>query len=220
MREIYIYHHLGLGDHITCHGIVRTYCENYDRVNLFVKEHNYDNVSYMYNDINNLNLIVGNDVDVVKYINDNNIKNVRYIGFNLNNWENLELQFYRMAGTPIEYKRKKFFINRDLDKEIQIFNELKLEKNNYIFLHKGDYEINHQYITPGLKIVEPKTHDFFDWIYVIENAKEIHCIDSSFLCLIDNLQLNEDIKLFNHRYVRNYPDWIKIYEGKKWIEIK
>lgn len=220
MKEIYIYHHLGLGDHISCHGIVRNCCEKYDRVNLFVKEHNYDNVKYMYNDIENLNLIIGNDDDVVKYIKDNNITNVKYIGFNLNSYENLELQFYNMANTPIEYKRDKFFINRDLEREINIFNELELEKGNYIFLHKGDYNIKEEYITDGLKIVEPNSYGLFDWMYVIENAKEIHCIDSSFICLIDNMVLDEDIKLFYHRYVRNYPEWIRLWTNKKWIEIK
>lgn len=220
MKEIYIYHHLGLGDHISCHGIVRHYSEKFEKVNLFVKEHNYDNVKFMYNDLINLNLIIGDDSQVVKYISDNNIKNVKYIGFNLNNYENLELQFYKMADVPIEYKRDKFFIKRDIEREMRVFNELGLEKDNYIFLHKGDYNIKEGYITNELKVIEPSSHGFFDWMYVIENAKEIHCIDSSFLCLIDNLKLNKNVKLFNHRYVRNYPDCIKIYEGKKWIEIR
>jgi hypothetical protein len=216
---IFIYHHLGLGDHISCHGIVRHYCKIYGSVNLFVKECNYENIKFMYNDIKNLNLIIGNDDSVVKYIVDNNLKNIKYIGFNLNNFDNLEFQFYRMADVPIEYKRDKFFINRNIEKELKLFNDLKLEKSEYIFVHKGEFCIREEYINTGLKIVEPNSHGFFDWMYIIENAKEIHCMNSSFSCLIDNMKLDENIKLYNHRYIRKCPNWMNLYKGKKWIEI-
>jgi hypothetical protein len=220
MSELYIYHHLGLGDHISCHGIVRYYCKLYDIVKIFVKEHNYENVKYMFNDIKNLQLIIGNDEFANKYILENNIRNILYVGFNLNNIDNLEMQFYNMAKLPVKYKYEFFHINRNMSSEISIFEELKLEKNNYIFVHKGDYELKNEYIPTNIKIIEPKEYGLFDWMYVIENAKEIHCIDSSFLCLIDCMSLRDDIKLVNHRYVRNYPDWIKLWTNKKWTEIR
>ncbi len=155
------------------------------------------------------------------YLIQNKIENVKIIGFNLlSNSKNLELQFYEMAGLPIESKWDKFYINRDIEKEKKIFNLNELEKDNYIFLHKGDYDIREEYISKGLKVVEPKDHGLFDWMYVIENAKEIHCIDSSFLCLIDCMDLKNEINLYNHRYVRDYPEWIKLWTNKKWIQIK
>ena len=76
------------------------------------------------------------------------------------------------------------------------------------------------YRNKDLKRISPDTHMFFDWIYVIENAKEIHCMDSSYLCLIDCLNLNKDIELFNHRYIRGYPDFIKVATNKEWNFIK
>jgi len=219
-ETIYIYHHLGLGDHISCHGIVRYYCGIYSKVFLFVKEHNYKNVKYMFNDIENLDYIIGDDDFAKSFIKNNSLKNVLYVGFNLNNIENLELQFYNMAKLPVNFKYDFFHINRNTDKEIEIFNELGLEKNNYIFLHKGEYQLNNDVIPENVKIVEPNNHGLFDWMYVIENAKEIHCIDSSFLCLIDCMNIDKNIKLVNHRYVRKYPEWIKVWTNKKWIEIK
>jgi hypothetical protein len=220
MNEIYLYHHLGLGDHISCHGIVRSYCEHFDKVYLFVKESNYKNVSYMFNDIENISFLIGDDEFAQNYLIDNKIHNMKIIGFNLSNYENLEVQFYKMAGLSIDCKWSKFHINRDIEKEKEIFNLYGLEEGNYIFLHKGDYDIKSEYLESGLKIVEPKEHGLFDWMYVIENAKEIHCIDSSFICLIDCMDLKDDIKLYNHRYVRDYPEWVKLYTNKKWIEIK
>ena len=57
MRTIHILHHLGLGDHISCHGIVRHNCELFDKVFLFVYSHNIKNVSRMYKDIKNIDFI-------------------------------------------------------------------------------------------------------------------------------------------------------------------
>ncbi len=220
-EEIFIYHHLGLGDNISCHGIVRYHCENYRKVYIFCKEHNYRNVRYMYNDLNNLEIIVADDKDAISYIIKNRINNLLTIGFNkLNEKENFELQFYNMANLPIEYKYEKFFINRDLKKEKELFNSLNIKEGEYIFVHDGGYELKNETINQEEIIIKPNGGDFFDWIYVIEHAKQIHCIDSSFLCLVDVLDLDNKIKLFNHRYCRNYPDNIKLYTKKNWKFIK
>lgn len=38
MKEIYIWHHLGLGDHFHCNALVRNIAKDYDKVFLFVKK--------------------------------------------------------------------------------------------------------------------------------------------------------------------------------------
>jgi hypothetical protein len=212
---IYIYHHLGMGDHISCHGIVRHFCEIEDKVFLFVKEHNLKNVSRMFTDIKNLEFIVGEDSYVENYIKVNNIQNLLKIGFTLNGYENFEYQFYKMANLPIEYKHSKFYVERDHQKEIEIFNSLGLKEREYVFVHDGGYKLKDGLIPDNIKVVNPNNFGLFDWMYVIENAKEIHCIDSSFICLVDCMDTKQ-IPLFNHRYVRNYPDSIKLYTNKKW----
>ena len=45
---IYIYHHLGLGDHIICNGLVRFLQKKHNQVSLFCYQHNIENVSFMY----------------------------------------------------------------------------------------------------------------------------------------------------------------------------
>ena len=145
--DLYIYHHLGLGDHISCHGIVRYYCGIHKRVFLFVKEHNYKNVKYMFKDLVNLEFIIGDDDFSKNYIQNNNIQNVLYVGFNLNATDNLEFQFYNMANLPVNTKYEYFHINRNIDREIEIFNELGLKKKDYIFLHSGDYKLNNGIIS-------------------------------------------------------------------------
>lgn len=230
-KEIFIYHHLGLGDHITCHGIVRYYAEIYEKVNLFVKPKYFENIEYMYNDLQNLNLIRADDIAVMWYLKTYNPTNVLYIGgVTINGYDanklseengNFEEQFYKMADLPFEYKYSKFYINRNINKEMQLFNTLGLKEGEYIFAHTGGTQLKEDsIINKGFRIVSPDTHAFFDWIYVIENAKEIHCMDSSYLCLIDCLNLDKKIDLFNHRYIRGYPDFIKVSSNKDWKVIK
>ncbi len=219
MNELFIYHHLGLGDHISCHGIVRHFCEIKDKVFLFVKENNYKNVKRMFSDIENLNFLIGDDSFALNYIKENKIGNLLKVGFNINEYENFEYQFYKMANLPIEYKQSKFFIKRDYETEINIFNSLELKSGEYVFLHDGGYKIKDEFLPKNIRIVKPTDFGLFDWMYVIENAKEIHCIDSSFICLVDCMDTKQ-IPLYNHRYVRNYPDFIRLYTNKKWEMIQ
>jgi hypothetical protein len=223
MRTIHILHHLGLGDHISCHGIVRHNCELFDKVFLFVYSHNIKNVSRMYKDIKNIDFIEvttnNYEVFIQNYYSNNKIESLLQVGFAIGPDVNFEVQFYNMASVPIEFKYSKFFIERDLEKEIKIFEDLNLKKNEYIFVHDGGWKLREEFFTSNLKIVKPENYDFFDWMYVIENAKEIHCIDSAFICLVDCMD-TKDIQLYNHRYVRNYPEHIKLYTNKNWIFLK
>ncbi len=221
----FIHHHLGMGDHISCHGIVRHYCEITPEVGLFVKEHNFDNVQYMYNDIRNLQLFKMDDYQAINFLEENNIDNVLRVGLAVGGdsskckRQNFEEDFYLMAGVPIEFKTEKFFINRDKKKELEIFDMLDLKPHEYIFVHDGDNntkdKTNLKFIRNDMKIVKPVGFGLFDWMHVIENAREIHCIDSSFLCLIDCMDTYE-IELYNHRYIKNYPNDIKIFTNKNW----
>ena len=101
MNVIYIYHHLGLGDHIICNSIIRYYSKLYDKIFLFVKECNQKNVSFMFRDLNNVEYIIGDDFFINKYIIDNNIKNLIKIGFDkLDNRLNFDRSFYEQINLP------------------------------------------------------------------------------------------------------------------------
>jgi hypothetical protein len=79
----YIYHHLGLGDHIICNGLVRYYRDMYQKVTVFCKLHNFENVKYMYRDDENIIVLpIGEDSDVLNYIQVNKLeKDIIKIGF-------------------------------------------------------------------------------------------------------------------------------------------
>ena len=70
----YIYHHLGLGDHIICNGLVRSLIKDEEMYVLFVKPHNRSTVEFMYRDLKNLSFIEGDDEFVNNFLKNNKIK--------------------------------------------------------------------------------------------------------------------------------------------------
>lgn len=212
LNNLYIYHHLGMGDHLVCNGLVRhiILISNFDRYFLFVKEFNYTSVKSMYSDILNLELIVvKSDLDVNKYLNRKEF-NILQIGFQHMNLSQYKFDecFYKQLNVPFEYRWSKFKINRNKEKELEIFKKFNIEENNYVFLHDDlsrGYQINRDYIkNKEYKIVSPVigyTNNMLDYSYIIENAKELHFMDSSFRLLFDSLHDKNQLSYY-HTYIR------------------
>lgn len=232
MTSLILYHHLGLGDHIMCHGIVREYCAKYKKVAIFSRSNNYKSVCFMFRDLKNLEIIEGDDRFAREFISKNvvNVGESRYnevkiLGFeNLNrqNGTPLEKQFYDMAGLDILKKWGNFHVERDLEREKTLFNTVA-PKIDYVFLHEDTerkYTIKRKYVGKNLRIFLPNTKitkNIFDYCTIIERAKEIHVIDSSFMFLIDCLDyINPDQKLYIHRYSRENNEWQLPILKKDW----
>jgi hypothetical protein len=216
MKSVYIYHHLGLGDHIMNNGLVRTIYEKYDKTFLFVKPKNFDNVNRMFRDLKNLRLIPFDDGQVRTFMSiapDNNYviaghENFWKIFNDPSNEMGIDEIFYHIAGVPIENKWSKFYIERDSEKEEKVFYDLFELKDDeeFIFLHESEKTTEipiTKEIPKGIKIIRPDnlSVSIFDYMYLIEKAKEVHVMNSSFMNLIDSSQLRKD-GLFYHEYSR------------------
>jgi hypothetical protein len=217
----YIYHHLGLGDHIICNGMVRHYKEIYGKVTVFCKPHNYENVKYMYRDDEDITVLsVGEDWDVNVYIFENKISNdVIKIGFDkLMNYPMTKFDeaFYKIAELPFEYRFSKFLFLRDFDKENEAFNYVNLNNEEYIFIH-GNVDKNK--IRTDLKIIEnPIEFGVFDILKIIENATEVHIMESSIKCLV-NSYVFEKPSFYYHQYIRGYDESLNSQGKNKFITI-
>lgn len=216
----YVYHHLGLGDHIICNGLVRHFAKKFDKLSLFCKPHNYENVSYMYRDNKNIIVLpIGEDLDVIKYINKNNIdKNTIRVGFEKINdcgTKTFDECFYTSIGLPFDIRFNEFYLERNVELENNIFNTLNPNNEKYIFIHGS---IDKNKIRKDLKIIpNPIEYKIFDLLTLIENAEEIHLMESSIKCLINSVQINKP-KIFYHNYVRGY-NWFLNSKGINEIKI-
>jgi len=218
MKNLYIYHHLGLGDHIICNGIVRYYAEKYDKIFLFVKPRNITNVKYLFRDNPNIKFLALDDADVKTFMSFNKSNEYLIVGITpewfrnldiLKKYETFDHGFYVAANVPMEDKWNKFYFERDLEKEKDAFyNKIGLKDNEeFIFVHDNP-EQGRQFrsstIPNDIKVINPGKYlnvGLFDFIYTMENAKQIHVMNSSFMNLIDCMQLKTG-ELFLHSYAR------------------
>lgn len=225
----YIYHHLGLGDHLICNGLVREITKNKNNeFNLFCYKHNRASVEFMYKDLNNLKIIEISSVsEVENFFKKNNINSDDiYMSGVLNevswspNSKSFEESFYKQNGLEISYKWNLFKVDRDLTRESILKQKLGItDDSDYIFIHDDErFKIDEEYIKSNLKKIRPTiglTDNIFDYCSVLENAKEIHLIESSFCFMVDLLKLNNYV--FVHRYARwqndfGIPEYKNVYK--------
>ena len=201
----YIYHHLGLGDHIICNGIVRHYQEIYGDVTVFCKPHYSTNVKYMYRDNEKIIVLpIGEDSDILNYINQNNINSdLIVVGFN-KPW------FYNTVNLPFEYRFSKFKFERNNKKENEVYNELNPNNEPYIYVHddkERGFEINRDKLKSDLKIiVNDKRFLMFDMLKIIENATEVHSMQTGMKDLINSFNFKKP-NFYLHWYVRACDDY-------------
>ena len=227
MKKIFFIPHLGLGDHFTCNGMTRELYEKCDLMVMPVKENNIKVVRRMFSDLPNLHLlpVLGSmDYNDTQHIQDtHNLKNffeqrgyaIKAVGvfapsFNRHG-KTYDEVFYDQVRVDFSKRWDSFDYPRDKEKEMRLFTDCfsGLTEGNYIFLHddpdrgrvieRKDFPSNIRVITPHKRFWEA---DILDYRYVLENAMEIHCVNSSFADLMDSFDLSKVKKLRIHQYAR------------------
>jgi hypothetical protein len=208
-QKIIVYHHLGLGDHIICNGIVRHFSEK-SSIDLLCKKQNLTNIKLMYSDNPDINVMEVSDDNEARVLCDRS--QCLRIGFCTGAlfysdkvWDEM---FYTHANLPFEYSWSKFFYPRNNQKENEAFNRLAPFDKEYAFVHSTGSDnvdcIDYSAINPKLTIIESNRDiDLFSHRKIIEEAKEIHCINSSFIHLIDRINLKG--QLFYHKNFKLKP---------------
>jgi hypothetical protein len=210
MDKVLIHHHLDLGDHLICNGLVRNICENSKNNFLLpAKKHNFQTVEFMFRDLENLTVIsVDGDECVNSLSSEINCKTLTIGHQFLDPYKQFDQSFYNQLGISFDKRWLSFFVRRDYDREVELYNRNNI-KNDFIFVH-DDFDrgmpIESKYLQDKniIRSDRKQTNILFDYLSILENAKEIHCIESSFLFLVDSFNFKG--KLFNHRYARQYPE--------------
>jgi len=187
----------------------------------------------MFRDLKNLTIIQGDDAFAENFILLNNtlasgtdkydqVKKVGFEYLNRRSDVSLEEQFYAIAGVDISKKWDSFFVQRDFAREQALFEKTAI-RGDYAFLHEDverKFLINRKKIDKDLAIYIPDralTENVFDYCAIIEKAKEIHVIDSSFMFLIDYVAYDApNQKLYVHRYARENSAWKLPLLKKQW----
>ena len=180
----------------------------------------------MFNDLDNIELItVDNDDEVYKNISP---KKILRVGF-----ENLpkiinkyncgwDESFYIQCDIDFKERWSSFEINRNLESEDILFNMLNPNNEEYCLVHSSGSDnvdrINYNAIGVDLKIIKITknyTNNIFDYLKLIERSSQIHCIDSSFLHLVDSVKTNGLLCYHKQNKIRN--SFEKHTQKKNWI---
>jgi hypothetical protein len=219
MSDTFIFQHLGLGDHIVCNGLIRELTKKHGKLIMFVKEHNFTTVSNMFGDLN-IGYVVGkSDGDIVNYISANNPQPLLKIGHErLDLKKNFDRSFYEESGVDFETRWSSWNIPRNLEREESLYNHFGLKDKDYVFVHDDNrFAIKPEFLPKDILIIKPHpsiTPNLFDYLTIIERAKEIHCIASTFMFVVDSIKTCDNITV--HRYMRTGPTWCEPTLKKNW----
>lgn len=217
--EVIVYHHLGLGDHFICNGLVNLISENFSRVFLICKEGNFETVSCLYKDNPKVEVVSikkePQDVELLARLNELKVIKIGFFDFSNKTFDK---SFYSQFGVSFEQRYTNFKLPKTIENSNTVYDKL-ISQTPYCLIHRVcsqeifDLEVNTElpkiFIEPGV------TNNLLDFIKVIQNASEIHCVDSSVYHLIDSIEVPG--KLYFHD-VRSSSD-NKITVSDKWEKI-
>jgi hypothetical protein len=206
--QIVLYHHLGLGDHFICNGLVNHLSEQ-KYIHLPCQDSYFDTIKALYRENMNVTVfkIFQEPTDIELYAQKNNLP-VLKVGFE-NLWKDTTVwyrSFYAQYNIPYEYRYEKFKIPSNLPSANDLFDSLDLS-GPYAVVHNASsassqgYPINlilDSHIKKIIHIDPTVSKNMLDWLNVIQNAAEIHVVPSSVFCLVDSIAKTLKSKLYYH----------------------
>jgi hypothetical protein len=234
MKSLCIHHHLGLGDHFDCNGMVRYILKEseFDEVHIFSKHQYWEMIEYMYRDNDKIIVVKidGNKDEyeqVAEYANSGKCSHFLRVGHEFYPFEEEEKYdkncwefFYDQVKIPYEVRTDMFYVERDTKEEERVLSKLNPNNEKFIFVHDDEsrgFKVDRKHIlNPDLLVIENDiTENALHFFLILEKAEEIHCMESSFKSLIDLYAQTDHI--FYHDF-RNQP--LGNYTTKKWSIIK
>ena len=216
-------HNLGLGDHFICNGMVRHFHKAYNGLTLWCYKHNKETVSRMYGDLKNFHLLMVDKDWLPTVRNFTKQHNLTQTTINATRhklgaaeedtggYKNPDYTFdeifYRRVGLGFETRFKEFHVERDASREKRVLDTLNPSGEKFIFIHDNPslgYNIRTERIKASyLKIWNDPSIPIFDYLLLLEKAKEVHVMQSAFKDLINSFPF-PSTDLFYHQYVRKY----------------
>lgn len=225
-----MYHHIGLGDHIICNGLVNYLSNKYKKIYLPVNKVLANQINYLYSENSKIEILpleVNLDDEEI-LVNNYSIElqlPILKVGFKYMENKNIPFykSFYKQLGLNYKNSYKFFYCPTNEEKENILYSKLlqkfNIKTNEFKLVHDEASDEAYQLkVESKLKSVSlSKEHDIFKNIFfykkLIFHASEIHCVNSSFAHLIDRIETTG--KLFYHN-IRGS----KLMFNKKWSNVE
>ena len=226
--SIILHHHLGLGDHIICSGMINYLTKKFKEIYIPVFQRNYDNIKYLYQENKKVKLFLVSpseeDKDVFDFGIQNNLKILK-VGFKKIKNQSFNIAFYNQLNLDYKISFDYFSLPQNREKENLLFDHLMNfyninKKEDYVLIHSTSSRATHPLRRNKEKneVFVEKDSDLFKNIFLynklILNAKEIHCMNSSFIHIVERVPTNA--ALFYHE-IRE-PSSLKLHKNWEVVE--
>tara|TARA_X000000950_G_C13876166_1_gene644931 strand:- start:1413 stop:2174 length:762 start_codon:yes stop_codon:yes gene_type:complete len=237
-KKIIIHHNPGIGDHIICNGLVNNISEE-KHVTLICSLVNYKSIKYLYSENDFVRVLPVPSLKKINYYlnayffkTNKNIEKlfskiisiflfleIRYIGFENISYPEWDKAFYKISNIDFNTRfnnlklpiRPPEEIDLDLNKEFILIQNTS-SKSSEKFSLNIDSKLQKIFLDSKL------TPNFFSNIHLIRKAKEIHCIDSSLIHLVEAID-SLNCKLYFHDIRKHYKE--SVFSAKKnWQIVK
>ncbi len=213
-NEFIIHHHLGLGDHIICNGLVNYISKNNRKIYLVTNSQFKSQIDYLYGGNERIEIFpvgvesVNNAEDEVNHFAMENNLQILKIGFEEEKKINKPFYraFYKQLGLSYKISYSYFSLPSNIKDEINLtknlMNVFKVQEKDYLLFHNeasdNKFELDISSNLPKISLSQKYDiqNNIFLYKEIIKNATEIHCINSSFLHLIDRIETSG--RLFYH----------------------
>jgi hypothetical protein len=221
MTPIVLYHHIGLGDHFICNGLVNHLLDEHERIYLACNRLHVGTVTSLYSEEPRVTVFPVDDDrqedDVAAFARSVNLPVVKVGGEHCVH-ERFDLSFYEQMQVPFEYRYSKFRLPARIPHEDEIFDALA-PAGPYAVVHQeasfGTYRLRTRTRLPIVEIKRrdrPHFENLLNYRTLLHRAAEIHCINSSVLHLASSMETTG--RLFYHDVrPRNFqlrPGWTTV----------
>jgi hypothetical protein len=242
-KEGILYFHQGWTDIINCLSLINYHCNIYNKIYLIMRNDAKLLIDFYTKDINNLQIFYEEKKNIdengiqflIKKYNNNDLQSCDFLGIGghdnsrkdkyNNKFSSINYcfvkRFYEPYDIPYNTRIDNFKFIRDYELEENTYNDfINKYGNNYILYHEVIKNYDQNYPIINLNGI---SNIFFDTIKILENAIEIHLLDSIWGVFI--YQLDAKYKLFQNKKIFLYAErgYRKMFEEpiklENWIII-
>ena len=225
--------HVGLGDALICNGLVRELHSRLGQLTLPVLPKYQKSIEWMFGDLPHVNVLPLNGFDEVmddlalkrRHLEALvSLKNYNEMAIGLLNatspiWQGrrtIDEGFYDQAGVPFEFKWSKFSCRRHPDQIIP-------PSEPYVFVHMDaarKYTFEPRFVGQGYRVVtnlEWGADNLFQWQDVLEQAAEVHVMESVFSNWIELMPhfRERPMYLYDAKHMYGGPGF-PVYKNRRW----
>lgn len=213
-----LYFHQGYTDIVNCMSFITIYNKQYNLLHVVIRNDFLPIVQFYIRHMNNVDIIpLDNHTTITNVVDVNSYDDVLFIGvhdvFRKDKYKGVfgssvvrppsfVDSFYTFYGIDSMERVNSFEFVRDYELETQKYNEIVKDNNEYVLYHEGQFHLPKIDNSSKIIYLDHSTELFFDYIKILENAKEIHMIDSVWACFVYLLDCK--YKLFHNKPIYVY----------------